>query len=77
MKYICKFLLKVLGWKAMEPPVPEAKGIILGVPHTSHSFITTPYLKTFLIDLPAFDNLILRFMAFLMFLPQLGQNSTS
>lgn len=35
MKYICKFLLKILGWKAMEPPVPEAKGIILGVPHTS------------------------------------------
>lgn len=32
---ICKFLLKLLGWKAMEPPIEEPKGIILGVPHTS------------------------------------------
>ena len=35
MKYFYKFLLKILGWKAIEPPVPEPKCIILGVPHTS------------------------------------------
>lgn len=31
----CGFLLKILGWKAMDPPVPEDKCIMLGVPHTS------------------------------------------
>lgn len=31
----CKFLLNLLGWKAIEPPAPEDKCIILGVPHTS------------------------------------------
>lgn len=35
MKYFCKFLLRLLGWKAMDGPVPEAKCLILGVPHTS------------------------------------------
>lgn len=35
MKYICKFLLWILGWKAMLPPIEGPKGIILGVPHTS------------------------------------------
>jgi len=35
MKYFSKFMLWILGWKAMEPPVPEPKCIILGVPHTS------------------------------------------
>ncbi len=30
-----KFFLDLLGWKAMEPMVPEPKCIILGVPHTS------------------------------------------
>lgn len=35
MKYISKFLLWILGWKTIEPPVPEPKCIILGVPHTS------------------------------------------
>ena len=34
-KAFCKFMLKVLGWKAIEPPAPEPKCIILGVPHTS------------------------------------------
>ena len=32
---ICKFFLKLLGWKAMDPPIDAPKGIILGVPHTS------------------------------------------
>lgn len=31
----CKFLLKAMGWTAVEPPAPEKKCIILGVPHTS------------------------------------------
>lgn len=31
----CAWLLKTLGWTACEPPVPEDKCIILGVPHTS------------------------------------------
>ena len=35
MKYICKFFLWLLGWKAVEPPAEEPKCIILGVPHTS------------------------------------------
>lgn len=30
-----EFFLHLLGWKAVEPPVPEPKCIILGVPHTS------------------------------------------
>lgn len=28
-------MLRTLGWTAVEPPVPEDKCIILGVPHTS------------------------------------------
>ena len=35
MRTICKFLLKLLGWTAMDGPVEEDKAIILGVPHTS------------------------------------------
>lgn len=31
----CGALLRMLGWKAMDPPVPEPKCIILGAPHTS------------------------------------------
>lgn len=35
-KKICYFILvKLMGWKIMEGPAPEAKCIILGVPHTS------------------------------------------
>src|SRR5574344_1413512 len=29
------FFLTLMGWKAIEPPVPEPKCVILGVPHTS------------------------------------------
>lgn len=32
---ICKFLLNLLGWTAVEPPIEEPKALILGVPHTS------------------------------------------
>lgn len=35
MQKFYKLILKIAGWKVMEPPVPEPKCIILGVPHTS------------------------------------------
>jgi len=35
MRRTCRVILRILGWKTMEPPVPEKKCIILGVPHTS------------------------------------------
>ncbi len=35
MRKLTAFLLKALGWKAGEPPAPDNKCIILGVPHTS------------------------------------------
>ena len=35
MQKIAKFLLKMMGWKAMDGVVPEPKCLILGVPHTS------------------------------------------
>ncbi len=44
MKYFSKFMLWVLGWKAVEPPVPEPKCIILGVPHTSGWDFVISYL---------------------------------
>ena len=43
-KGICKFALKVLGWKAVEPPAPEDKVVILGVPHTSALDFVISYL---------------------------------
>ncbi|MEL7586598.1 MAG: 1-acyl-sn-glycerol-3-phosphate acyltransferase [Prolixibacteraceae bacterium] len=35
MKYICRFLLRLLGWKTVNGVMPHKKAIILGVPHTS------------------------------------------
>lgn len=35
MRKISKFLLRLLGWKAIDPPAEEDKVVILGVPHTS------------------------------------------
>ncbi len=35
MRSICKFMLKILGWKAVGGVAPEPKIIIIGVPHTS------------------------------------------
>ena len=35
MKYICKILLKLLGWKSCGSLVPEPKCILVGAPHTS------------------------------------------
>lgn len=45
MKKFCGFLLKLLGWKAMDDsPVEEDKAIILGVPHTSAWDFVISYL---------------------------------
>ena len=35
MRYIAKFLLKVMGWKAISGVAPVPKCVVLGVPHTS------------------------------------------
>lgn len=35
MKAVCRFLLNVLGWKAVRGVMPHKKAIIIGVPHTS------------------------------------------
>lgn len=32
---LAKFLLKMMGWKGIEPIIPEKKCVILGAPHTS------------------------------------------
>lgn len=48
MKHLSKFILWIMGWKAVEPPAPEPKCIILGVPHTSawDFFISLLYYKS-------------------------------
>jgi 1-acyl-sn-glycerol-3-phosphate acyltransferase len=38
------FFLTLMGWKAIEPPVPEPKCVILGVPHTSFWDFVVSYL---------------------------------
>ncbi len=40
----CGFLLRLLGWTSDGGPVPEKKGIIRGVPHTSFSDFVISYL---------------------------------
>ena len=35
MRYFCKFLLWISGWKVIGGVVPVPKCIVLGVPHTS------------------------------------------
>lgn len=35
MKHICRFLMKLWGWKAINGIMPHKKAIIIGVPHTS------------------------------------------
>lgn len=34
-KWLCKKILKLMGWKVTAPEVPAKKAIIIGVPHTS------------------------------------------
>ncbi|MDP4205504.1 MAG: 1-acyl-sn-glycerol-3-phosphate acyltransferase [Bacteroidota bacterium] len=36
LKYICKILLNLWGWKGISGPLKENKGIIIGAPHTSN-----------------------------------------
>jgi len=35
MKFVCRLLMKLMGWKAVHGVMPHKKAIILGVPHTS------------------------------------------
>lgn len=35
MRWFCKMMLKILGWKAIGGVAPEPKCIIIGIPHTS------------------------------------------
>jgi 1-acyl-sn-glycerol-3-phosphate acyltransferase len=44
MKLIAKLLLRLLGWRVVEPTVPEPKCIILGAPHTSAWDFVISYL---------------------------------
>ncbi|MGQ7870774.1 1-acyl-sn-glycerol-3-phosphate acyltransferase [Sunxiuqinia sp. sy24] len=44
MKSICKFLMKLWGWKAMNGVMPHKKAIIIGVPHTSAWDFVISYL---------------------------------
>jgi 1-acyl-sn-glycerol-3-phosphate acyltransferase len=44
MAKLSGIILKMLGWKAIEPPAPEPKCIILGVPHTSSWDFIISYL---------------------------------
>lgn len=43
-RHIAKFFLTLLGWKAIDPPAPEKKCVILGVPHTSSWDFVISYL---------------------------------
>ena len=43
-RQLCKFALWTLGWKAVDPPAPEDKVVILGVPHTSTFDFLISYL---------------------------------
>lgn len=40
----CGFMLRLMGWTSDNGPVPENKGIILGVPHTSAWDFVISYL---------------------------------
>jgi 1-acyl-sn-glycerol-3-phosphate acyltransferase len=44
MKTICKFLMKLWGWKAVNGVMPHPKAIIIGVPHTSAWDFVISYL---------------------------------
>ena len=36
VRIICKFLLRIFGWKTVGGIIPEPKVIVLGIPHTSN-----------------------------------------
>ena len=44
MKAICKFIMKLWGWKAVNGVMPHKKSIIIGVPHTSALDFAISYL---------------------------------
>ncbi len=44
MKYICRFILKIMGWKGVNGIMPHDKAIIIGVPHTSNWDFILSYL---------------------------------
>lgn len=44
LKYICKFLMRLWGWKAVNGLMPHKKAIIIGVPHTSAWDFVISYL---------------------------------
>ena len=44
MRLICKFLIKLWGWKVVNGLMPHKKAIIIGVPHTSACDFVISYL---------------------------------
>ncbi|WP_163714308.1 1-acyl-sn-glycerol-3-phosphate acyltransferase [Mangrovibacterium lignilyticum] len=44
MQAVCRFLLNLLGWKAVNGVMPHKKAIIIGVPHTSAWDFVISYL---------------------------------
>ncbi|MHA7109591.1 1-acyl-sn-glycerol-3-phosphate acyltransferase [Sunxiuqinia elliptica] len=44
MKHLCRFLMKLWGWKAVNGVMPHKKAIIIGVPHTSAWDFVISYL---------------------------------
>ncbi|MGN1215025.1 MAG: 1-acyl-sn-glycerol-3-phosphate acyltransferase [Candidatus Cryptobacteroides sp.] len=50
----CGWLLKKMGWTSDSGPIPEDKGIILGVPHTSFMDFIVSYLFYAQFDIPAY-----------------------
>ncbi len=44
LKYLCKFIMKVWGWKPVNGVMPHQKAIIIGVPHTSALDFVISYL---------------------------------
>lgn len=44
MRLICKFLIKLWGWKVVNGLMPHEKAIIIGVPHTSAWDFVISYL---------------------------------
>lgn len=44
MKYLCRILLKLWGWKTVNGVMPHKKAIIIGVPHTSAWDFVISYL---------------------------------
>ena len=50
----CGWLLRKMGWTSDSGPIPEDKGIILGVPHTSFMDFVVSYLFYAQFGIPAY-----------------------